>query len=153
LTLKSVATVFSGLASKLVTAVFSSLASKSVTMVSPSLASKPVVGFLVEHQNQGGGQFLDLGLKTDSYDFVYLGFKITATVSWFWHQNQACFSLSIAPQSQQREVGAGHTSRSSGLLHVKVSRARVSKSGHKTGGSATAGGARDTITEVTSESS
>jgi hypothetical protein len=45
------------LASKLVTTVFSSFASKLVAMVSPGLASKPVVGFLVETQNQGGGGF------------------------------------------------------------------------------------------------
>jgi hypothetical protein len=67
-----VATISSGLASKLVTTIFSGLASKPVTMVSPSLTSKSVVGFLVEHQNQGGGQFLDLGLKTDNYDLVIL---------------------------------------------------------------------------------
>jgi hypothetical protein len=29
-----------------------------------------VVGFLVEHQNQGGGGFPILGIKTDSYDLV-----------------------------------------------------------------------------------
>jgi hypothetical protein len=38
----------------------------------------------------------------------------------------------------------GHASRSSGLLRVKVSRTRVSQSGLKTGGDATAGGAHDT---------
>jgi hypothetical protein len=38
--------------------------------VSLSLASKPVVGFLVEPQNQGGGGFLSLGLKTSSYSLV-----------------------------------------------------------------------------------
>jgi hypothetical protein len=42
----------------------------------------------------------------------------------------------------------GHVSRSSGLLRVKASLARVSQSGLKTGGGATAGGARGTITEV-----
>jgi hypothetical protein len=47
----------------------------------------------------------------------------------------------------------GHTSRSSGLLHVEASLARVSKSGLKTGGCATASGTRGTITEVVSESS
>jgi hypothetical protein len=46
----------------------------------------------------------------------------------------------------------GHASRSSGLLHVKTSLARVSQSGLKTDGGATAGGAHDTITEVASES-
>jgi hypothetical protein len=42
----------------------------------------------------------------------------------------------------------GHTLRSSELLRVKASRARVSQSGLKTGGYVTAGGARGTIVEV-----
>jgi hypothetical protein len=46
------------------------LASKLVATVSPSLASKPVVGFLVEPQNQGGGGFTGLGLKTGSFGLV-----------------------------------------------------------------------------------
>jgi hypothetical protein len=50
--------------------VFSSLASKPVATDSPDLASKPVVGFLVEPQNQGGGGFPDLGLKTGSSGLV-----------------------------------------------------------------------------------
>jgi hypothetical protein len=54
----------SGLASKPVLTVFSSLASKLVAMVSPSFVSKLAVGFLVELQNQGGGGFPGLGLKT-----------------------------------------------------------------------------------------
>jgi hypothetical protein len=52
-----------------------------------------------------------------------------------------------------REVGAGHALRSSDLLHVEASLARVSQSGLKTGGGATAGGARGTIAEVASEAS
>jgi hypothetical protein len=72
-------------------------------------------------------------------------------VSWFWPQNQACFGLSIAPQNQRREVSARHASRYSGLLGVEVSLARVFQSGLKTGGGATTGGARGTITEVASE--
>jgi hypothetical protein len=71
------------LASKPVVTVFSSLASKLVAMVSPGLASKPVVGFLVEPQNQGGGGFPGLGLKTDSFGFHDLALKITVMVSWF----------------------------------------------------------------------
>jgi hypothetical protein len=67
---KPAATVFAGLASKPVATVFSSLASKLVATVSPGLASKPVVGFLVEPQNQGGGGFLDLALKTGSSGLV-----------------------------------------------------------------------------------
>jgi hypothetical protein len=63
------------------------------------------------------------------------------------------FCLSVAAQNQRREVSAGHTSKSSGLLRVKANLPRVSQSGLKTGGGATAGGARGTITEVASESS
>jgi hypothetical protein len=70
LTSKSVVTVFSSLTSKLVAMVFSSLASKLVVTVSPSLASKPAVSFLVEPQNQGGGGFSGLGIKTDSSGLV-----------------------------------------------------------------------------------
>jgi hypothetical protein len=47
----------------------------------------------------------------------------------------------------------GHASRSSGLLRVEARLARVSESGLKTGGGATTGGARGTITEVVSEAS
>jgi hypothetical protein len=56
--LKTIGTVSSGLALKL------------VAMVLPGLASKPVVGFLVEPQNEGGGGFTGLGLKTGSYGVV-----------------------------------------------------------------------------------
>jgi hypothetical protein len=63
-------TVFSGLASKPVATVFSSLASKLVATVSPGLASKPSVDFLVEPQNQCGGGFPGLGLKTGSSGLV-----------------------------------------------------------------------------------
>jgi hypothetical protein len=59
-------------------------------MVSPALASKPTVGFLVEPQNQGGGEFPGLGLKTGSSgllicdsksprQFLGLGLKIKQT--------------------------------------------------------------------------
>jgi hypothetical protein len=61
------------------------------------------------------------------------------------------FGLSIAPQNRRKEVSAGHVSRSSGLLHVEASLARISQSGLKTGRGMTAGGARGTIAEVASE--
>jgi hypothetical protein len=67
---KSVVTVYSGLISKPAVMIFSSLASKLVVMVSPSLALKLVVGFLVEPQNQGGGAFPSLSLKTGSSGLV-----------------------------------------------------------------------------------
>jgi hypothetical protein len=63
-------TVFVGLASKPAATVFSNLTLKLVATVSLGLASKPVVSFLIEHQNQGGGGFLDLDLKTSSYSLV-----------------------------------------------------------------------------------
>jgi hypothetical protein len=59
----------------------------------------------------------------------------------------------VAPQNQQREVGAGHASITSGLLGVEASLARVFRSSLKTGGGATTGGARGTIAEVASEAS
>jgi hypothetical protein len=62
--------VFAGLASKPMAAVFSNLASKLMATVSPGLASKPVVCFLVELQNQGGGGFPGLGFKTGSSGLV-----------------------------------------------------------------------------------
>jgi hypothetical protein len=68
--LKTTRAVFSGLASKLVATVFSGLASKPVATVSPCLASKLVVDFLFDTQNQGGGGFPGLGLKTSSYGSV-----------------------------------------------------------------------------------
>jgi hypothetical protein len=136
-----------------VATVFSSLASKLVVMISSGLASKLVVGFLVEPQNQGGGGFPGLGLKIGSYEFGDLGLKITVTISWFEPQNQAGFGLSVAPQNRRGEFSAGHALRSSSLLGVKASLARVSQSDLKTGGGATTGGARGTITEVTSEAS
>jgi hypothetical protein len=46
-----------------------------------------------------------------------------------------------------------HTLRSSGLLRMEASLARVSQSGLKTGGVTTMGGARGTIVEVASEAS
>jgi hypothetical protein len=70
LTSKRAATVFADLASKPVATVFSSLTLKLVATVSSGLVSKPVVGFLVEHENQGGGELPGLSLKTDSSGLV-----------------------------------------------------------------------------------
>jgi hypothetical protein len=64
--LKTTRIVFTGLTSKPVVTVFSSLSSKMVARVSSGLTSKPAVGFLVKPQNQDGGGFLSLGLKTSS---------------------------------------------------------------------------------------
>jgi hypothetical protein len=97
--LKTTSTVFSSLASKSVVTVFSSLASKPVVRFLPiwpqnrwwvswfSLETKAVEGFPVWPQNQ-------------QLWFGDLGIKITATVSWFRHQNQAGYGLSVAPQNR-----------------------------------------------------
>jgi hypothetical protein len=69
-------------------------------------------------------------------------------VYWFEHQNQVGYGLSIAPQNQWEGDGVGHALRSSGLLRVEASQARVSQSGLKTRGGATADGACGTIVEV-----
>jgi hypothetical protein len=139
---KPVSTAFCSLASKLVAMVFSSLASKLVAMVSPDLASKPrwwrVFRFVPQNRQL---QFDDLG------------FKITATVSYFGPQNKVGFGLSVVSQNRRREVGVGHASRFRSLFHVEASRDKVFQSGLKTSGGATAGGARDIITEVASEAS
>jgi hypothetical protein len=72
---KPTVTVFAGLTSKPVVTVFSSLASKLVMTVSPGLASKPVISFLIEPQNEGGGGFPGFGLKTGSSGLVICASK------------------------------------------------------------------------------
>jgi hypothetical protein len=115
--------------------------------------------FLVESQNQGRWFVSGLASKLIGHVFWFmpqnqqlrfgdLGLKITTTVSWFVPQNQAGLGLSVAPQNRRRDDGVGHVSRSGGLLHLKVSRARVSQSCLKTGGGTMVGGARGTITDV-----
>jgi hypothetical protein len=93
-----------------------------------------------------------LGLKTGSS-----GLEIWASKSprWFLVLDLKTKQASVCrlPQNQRREVGAGHTSRSSSLLGMEASLARVSQSSMKTGGGATTGGARGTIVEVASEAS
>jgi hypothetical protein len=59
------------------------------------------------------------------------------TVSWFGPQSQACYDLSVVPQNRWKGDDVGHTSRSSGLLRMKASRARVFQYGLKTGGGTT----------------
>jgi hypothetical protein len=122
-------------------------------------------GFLVEPQNQGRRfvsglaskpvvtVFTGLASKPVVTVFSSLASKLVATVSWFGPQNQEGFGLSVAPQNRRREIDAEHALRSSGLLYVEASLDRVFQSGLKTGGGAMTGGARDTITEVTSEAS
>jgi hypothetical protein len=81
--------------------------------------------FFVEPQNQGR-RVSRFEPQNRQLRFVDLDLKITATVSWFGPQNQAGFSLSVAPQNQKREVSTGYTSGSSSLLHVEALLARVS---------------------------
>jgi hypothetical protein len=72
------------------------------------------------------------------------------TVSSFEPQNQAGYGLSVAPQNRwEDEDGARHASRSSTLLHMEASQARVFQSGLRTGRGAMTGGTCGTIAEVT----
>jgi hypothetical protein len=70
-------------------------------------------------------------------------------ISWFGPQNQVGYGLSVALQNRwEDEDGAGHTSRSSGLLHLEASWARVSQFCLKTDKVAMADGACGIITDV-----
>jgi hypothetical protein len=84
------------------------------------------VGFLVWPQNQGR-RVSRFGSQNRQLRFGDLGFKITTTVSWFGSQNQAGNGLSVVPQNRREDDDAGHASRSSGLLHLEVSWARISQ--------------------------
>jgi hypothetical protein len=67
------------------------------------------------------------GPQDRQLQFGDLAHKITAIVSWFGPQNHVGYGLSVAPQNRRGdEDGMGHASRSSGLLHLESSRARVS---------------------------
>jgi hypothetical protein len=107
------------------------------------------VGFLVCPQNQGQRfppvwpqnqwrQVSRFGPQNRQLQFGDLGIKIIATVSWFGSQNQVGYGLSVVPQNQwEDEDGVGHALRSSGLLRLEASWARVSQSSLKTSGGAT----------------
>jgi hypothetical protein len=88
--------------------------------VSPGLTSKPVVGFLVEPQNQGGGGFPSLGLKTGSYGLM------------IWASKSPRQFLSLGIKIKWAMVcrlclKTDWSMRYCGLLHVEASRARVSQ--------------------------
>jgi hypothetical protein len=89
---KPAMTVSGGLTSKHVVTVSGGLASKPVVTVSLGLASKSTVVFLVEPQNQDGGGFSSLGLKTGSSDLVIWASK---SPRWF---------LGLGPKTKQDSV-------------------------------------------------
>jgi hypothetical protein len=97
---------------------------------------------LVDAQNQGGGGFPGLDFKIGSYNLVI----------WASKPSSLRFIGCITKPTGGYD-SVGHTSRSSGLLHMEASPDRVSQSAPKTDGDVTAEGARVTITEVASESS
>jgi hypothetical protein len=146
---KLAATIFSSLASEPVATVFSSLASKLVVTVSPGLAPKPVVGFLVEPQNQGGGGFPGLSLKTGSSGLV------------IWVSKSPRRFLGLGLKTKRASVCRLHHKTDGGRsardmrrdLAVEASLVRVFQSGLKTDGGTTVGGARGTIMEIASEAS
>jgi hypothetical protein len=91
-----------------VATVFFSLASKLVATVSFGLVSKLVVGFLFEPQNQGGGGFPGLGLKTGNSGLVIWDSK---SPRWFLGLSIKTMQTSVCrlrQKNRRREVGAGH---------------------------------------------
>jgi hypothetical protein len=96
----------------------------------------------------GGFGFPGLDLKTGSYGLVTLVSKSPRRFL-VWASKPSGLQFIGSPQNRRDdEDGAGHASRSSGLLRVEASQARVSLSNLKTGGGATASGARGTIAVV-----
>jgi hypothetical protein len=99
-----------------------------VTLVAVCIVHKETrsASFLVWPQNQGrlfisGLTSKTLGwisrFKPQNWQLWFDDFKITMMISWFGYQNHAGYDLSITPQNRQEdEDGAGHASRSSGLL-------------------------------------
>jgi hypothetical protein len=175
--LKTIQTVFAGLASKPVVTVSSGLASKPAAMVSSGLASKPAVTvFSGLASKPAATVFSSLvsklvttvspGLASEpTVDFPFWASKpMWWRVSRFGPQNrQFRFSdldLKISttvswfrPQNRRKEFGVGHASRSSSLLSVEASLIRVFQSGLKTGGGAMMSGACGTVAEVASKGS
>jgi hypothetical protein len=91
-----------------------------VATVSPDLASKLVVGFLVEPQNQGGGGFLGLGIKTGNYSLMILASK---SPRWFFGlvlKTKRVMICRLHHKTDERCDSVRHESRSSGLLRVEV---------------------------------
>jgi hypothetical protein len=94
------------------------------------------VVFLVQPQNQGRW-VSRFGPQNRQLRFGDLVHKITAMVSWFGTQNQVGYGLSVVPQNRWEDGDSvGHVSRSSSLLRLDTSRARVSQSSLNTGGDA-----------------
>jgi hypothetical protein len=81
------------------------LSSKLVLTVSSSLASKPAVSFLVEPQNQDGGWFFGLGLKTGSPGLVIWASKLPRRF------------LDLSLKTKQASVYRLHTKPSEGCQH------------------------------------
>jgi hypothetical protein len=82
--------------------------------------------FLVEPQNQGR-RVSQFGPQNRQLRFGDLGLKITMTVSWFGPKNQAGDGLLVAAQNRWEEDCTGHVLRSSSLLCLEGSSARVSQ--------------------------
>jgi hypothetical protein len=115
--------MFLGLASKPRSTVSLSSASKPVATVSPGLASKPVSTILVVWPQNHSLGFSYLGLKTDSSGLVIWPTKslrrfLSLGLKTKWEE--VC---QFTPQNRWKdEDDAGYASRSSGLLHLEVSR-------------------------------
>jgi hypothetical protein len=108
-----------------------------VATVSPGLVLKPVASGLLVWASKSKLWLGDLRLK------------ITTIVFLIWTSKSSGLRfVDCATKSTGDEDSAGHTSRSNGLIHIEASWTRVFQSSFKTGGGATACGARDNIAEV-----
>jgi hypothetical protein len=115
---KSAVTVFVGLASKSMTTIFFfSLTSKLVATVSPDLASKLVVSFLGESQNQGGGGFPGLGLKTGTFGLVIWVSKLSR---WFLGLSLKTKWISICRLRHKTDVGRSAWNPATLLLLLSI---------------------------------
>jgi hypothetical protein len=97
--------------------------------------------------------FPGLGLKTGGYGLVIWAIKSQRRFFGLCLKTKHASICRLRHKTDRSATTWGHVSRSSGLLHVEASLARVSQSGVKTDGDTTVGDAHGTIVKVASESS
>jgi hypothetical protein len=107
---------------------------------------------LIWPQNRWLG-FSVLGLKISSCSLVIWASKAPRRFLGLDLKTKHASVCRLCLKTDERMRRRGHTSRSSGLLYVEVSWARVLQSDLKTGGGAMTGGARGTIVEIVSSPS
>jgi hypothetical protein len=111
--------------------------SKPRLTVSLGLASKPMNTVLVVWPQNHSHGFPGLGLRTGSSSLVIWPTKSQLRILGLGLKTKWAMVCRFVPQHRREdEDGVGHASRSSGLLHLEVSQARVSQSSLKSSGGA-----------------